>query len=361
MREDSVIHDEALVGIEAQRPLHGRHLVGAERRAVDLARVHQIRCGITDNALDRDERRPVGDGPGAVDRGQDVRYVLAAFDPLDVPSVRLVALRHVLGQRDRRVVLDRDLVVVIEDDEVAELLTAGDRRRLRGDALLDIAVGGDHVDVVVEGRGAGRCVRVEQAALPPRCHGHADRRREPLAQRPGGDLHTAGVPMLGVARRQRPPGPQRLEVGELQTVPGQVELDVEGQRGVPAGQHESVPADPIGIRRIVPHHALEQRIRQGSEAHRGSGVPVSDLLHGICGEHAYRVDGLRVQTRPVRGQVRCHKLAEFIVGSWCRRGSGHVGDPPSFVAEKDGDSGAGQRSRAGPIGPGPCTPTTCRA
>ena len=33
----------------------------------------------------------------------------------------------VLGQRDVRVVLDRDLVVVVEHDQVAQLLPAGDR------------------------------------------------------------------------------------------------------------------------------------------------------------------------------------------------------------------------------------------
>ena len=50
-----------------------------------------------------------------------------------------------------------------------------------------------------------------------------------------------GVPVLGVARGQRAPLPQRLEVVELQAVPGQVELDVEGQAGVAARRARTGP------------------------------------------------------------------------------------------------------------------------
>ena len=57
-----------------------------------------------------------------------------------------------------------------------------------------------------------------------------------------------GVPVLGVARRQRPPLAQRLEVVERQPVAGQVELDVEGQAGVSTGEHEPVPARPSADR-----------------------------------------------------------------------------------------------------------------
>ena len=57
------------------------------------------------------------------------------------------------------------------------------------DALLDVAVRGEHVDVVVERAGAGGGVRVEQAALAAGGHGHADRVGQALAERPGGGLH----------------------------------------------------------------------------------------------------------------------------------------------------------------------------
>ncbi len=204
---------ERLVRVEAEDLLGGGDLVVAQRRAVHAAGVHLRRRGIADDRAHRDERRLVGDGLGRLDRLLDADDVLAALDLLHVPAVGAVAGRDVLGQRDVGVVLDGDLVVVVEHDQVAELLGARQRRRLAGDALLDVAVGGDHVDEVVERAGARRGVRVEQAALVARRHRHPDRRGQALAQRAGGDLHALGVPELRVARRLGLPGPQRLDVG----------------------------------------------------------------------------------------------------------------------------------------------------
>ena len=67
-------------------------------------------------------------------------------DALDVPAVRLVPLDRVLGDGRLGVALDRDVVVVPQQDQVAELLVAGQRGRLGGDALLEAAVTGDGVD-----------------------------------------------------------------------------------------------------------------------------------------------------------------------------------------------------------------------
>ena len=55
---------------------------------------------------------------------------LLPVDHLDVPVVGLVARLDVLGEGDVGVVLDRDLVAVVDRDQVAELLVAGERRRL---------------------------------------------------------------------------------------------------------------------------------------------------------------------------------------------------------------------------------------
>ena len=125
-----VAHCELLVRVEAEGLLDRRHLVVAERGAVRLAGVHQMRCGITDHGAQRDERRFVGDGLRRGDRLLDADDVLAALDDLHVPAVGLVARRGVLGERDLGVVLDRDLVAVVEHDEVSELLGAGQRGRL---------------------------------------------------------------------------------------------------------------------------------------------------------------------------------------------------------------------------------------
>jgi len=146
-----------------------------------------------------------------------------------LPAVGGVTGDDVLGEGDVGVVLDGDRVVVPEDDEVAELLGARQRGRLRGDALLDVTVGGDDVDVVVERGLAGRGLRVEQAALAAGRHRHTDGGRQALTQRAGGDLDTGGVADFRVPRGERAPRTQCLEVVELQTEPTEVELDVLGQ------------------------------------------------------------------------------------------------------------------------------------
>ena len=182
---------KVLSGFDAQDLLGGGDLVGAQRAAVRLAGVLRVRCRPGDDRAQRDEGRPVGDR--AAPRRSAARQRLATFslyaavrrqpvDPLHVPAVGLVARGGVLGQRDVRVVLDRDVVVVVEQGEVAQPLGAGQRRRLAADALLDVAVGGDAPDVVVEQALALGGVRVEQAALATGRHRHADGVADALAR-----------------------------------------------------------------------------------------------------------------------------------------------------------------------------------
>ena len=129
------------------------------------------------------ERREQGvDVLGVV--GGAGRVVRAApVDVDDVPAVGLVALGDVLAERDVGVVLDRDLVGVVDDGEVAELLVAGERGGLGRNALHQVAVGGEHPHVVVEDALAGLGVGVEQAALAALGHRHADRGGQPGAER----------------------------------------------------------------------------------------------------------------------------------------------------------------------------------
>ena len=91
----------------------------------------------------------------------------------------------------------------------------GEGGRLVADALLHVTVGREHVDVVVEQALAAGGLRVEQAALAAGRHRHADRVADALAERAGGGLDAGGVAVLRVARRQRAPGAQLLEVVEL--------------------------------------------------------------------------------------------------------------------------------------------------
>ena len=202
--------------------------------------------------------------------------------------------------------------MVVEHDEVAELLGACQRRRLAGDALLDVAVGGDHVDVVVERAGARRGVGIEQPALVARRHRHPDRRGQALAQRAGGDLHAPGVPELRMAGSLGLPGPQRLDVGQLEAEAAEVELDVQRQAAVPARQHEAVAAQPVLVAGVVAHLPLKQRVCQRRQAHRRAGMAVAHLLHRVRRQHPNGIHRGRVEFGPVVGVVRAGKGGDLV-------------------------------------------------
>ena len=55
-----------------------------------------------------------------------------------------------------------------------------------------------------------------------------------------------------------------------------------------------------GSRRVVPHHPLEQQVGGGGQAHRGTGVAVAGLLHGVHREYPDRVDRAAVESRTSR-------------------------------------------------------------
>ncbi len=168
----------------------------------------------------------------------------------------------------------------------------------------------DRVDVVVEQRLPGRGVRVEQAALAAGGHRHADRVGQTLPERAGGHLDAGGVAELGVAGGLGVPGPQRLEVVELEAEASEVELGVEGDRAVAGAQHEPVARHPVRVGRVVPHHLLEQQVRRRRQAHRGARMAVPDLLHGVHRQHARGVDRLAVQIGPLQLRDHAHEPTE---------------------------------------------------
>jgi hypothetical protein len=306
--QDVLGDGEVRVGVEAEDLLGAADLLLAEGGAVRLAGVLQRRGGPADDRPHGDERGPVGDRLRVPDRLLQRDDVLAGVDPLGVPAVGLVAGDDVLAERDGRVVLDRDVVVVVEHDQVAEALVAGQRRRFGGDALLHVAVTADHVDVVVERRFAERGVRVEEPALAAGGHRHAHAVRDALAQWAGRHLDPERVAVLRVARGAGAEGPQRFEVAELEAVPGEVKLDVLRQRAVPVREDEPVAADPGRIGGVVAHHPLVEQIGQGRQAHGGARVAVADLLHGVGGQEPGRVHRLAVEVGPPVRVRRLHAV-----------------------------------------------------
>src|SRR5699024_6069536 len=185
--EDRVLDGEGLVG-QAEDLLGGGDLLGTDGGTVNRTGVLLVRGRPADDGAQPDEGRALGLGLATQDRrvqGLDVFDVLAGGGPVDlfdVPAVGTVTTDHVLTVRDAGVVLDRDLVVVPDHDEVAQVLRPGQRTGLVADTLLDVTVGAEGIDVVVEGAGSRAGLGVAQTARRTGGHGHAHGVAHALAQ-----------------------------------------------------------------------------------------------------------------------------------------------------------------------------------
>ena len=170
--------------VEAEDLLQRGDFLGAEGGAVDLAGVLLLRGRVADDGAQRDDGGLGRLGLRGQQRGVQFLHVLLVLagpgpvDALDVPAVGLVALQDVLGEGDVGVVLDGDVVLVVDHHEVAELLVPGERGRLGGDAFLEVAVGGDDPDGVVE-RARARRRRRRRTVRAGGAGSRRSRRRRP--------------------------------------------------------------------------------------------------------------------------------------------------------------------------------------
>ena len=169
-------------------------------------------------------------GPEGVEGPRDRLGVVGVRDRGDVPAVGDEACRHVLGERDAGVALDRHPVRVVDPAQVRQPQVARQGGGLGRDALHHAAVPGQGVDVEVEQRHVIPVVAPGQPAAGDR---HAHRGRHPLAQRPGGGLDAAGPAVLGMARAAGAELAEGLQV--LQRDRGPVEHLVVGVHRLDAG------------------------------------------------------------------------------------------------------------------------------
>jgi len=165
---------EGHLGVQAEDGLGGGDLLGAERRAVRLGGVLRVGGGPGDDRPHRHDRGPAGVVAGRLQGGAQRADVLAVRYPLGVPAVGGVASQHVLGEGNVGVPFDGDVVVVIQHHQVAQLLMAGQARRLGLHAFFHVTVGGDDPDGVVEDALSGTGVGVEQAPFPAGRQRHPD-------------------------------------------------------------------------------------------------------------------------------------------------------------------------------------------
>ena len=214
---------ERLLGVEAVERLSSLHVVSPQGRAVRLAGARQRRAK-ADNGTHGDNRRAVLHRLRHADGFLNFVEAIAVLHVLRMPIIGIEALHRVLGVGEAGGPVERDFVVVVEVNHLAQLQVTGQRGRLRGDALHQVAVAHQHVGVVV----LHRCVAlfIVDGAEVRLAHSHTQAVGEALAQRAGRYFHAGRHVRLGVARR---PGIQLAEL--LQIIQRQV-VAVEVQQAV---------------------------------------------------------------------------------------------------------------------------------
>ena len=136
MRERNVSFESPFVAVARPERERKKKLLLLFPLTVHVVRVGLVRGPVADQRRHLDHRRLVRHGLGRLDRLADrVEVGVAVGDVLRVPAERVKARRDVLGERDVGVAVDGDLVVVVEDDELAEAPVAGEGGGLGGDAL----------------------------------------------------------------------------------------------------------------------------------------------------------------------------------------------------------------------------------
>ena len=269
-----------------QGALGGRHLLGAERLAVRLAGVLLLRGPVGDVAARDDEARAPGLRHGPPDRRLELGAIVRIGAP-DLPPVGLEAPGDVLGEGEPGVALDRDVVVVVEVDEVPEPPVTGERGGLGGHAFHQVAVAHDAEHAVA--RGTERA-RAEARRQHPGGECHPDPVSESLPERTRGGLDSRGEPELGVARRAAAEPTEPLQLLERQVVAREMEQGVEQHRTVSRREHEAVAVGPRRVVRLVAQEARPDHEGRIGHPHRHAGVAALGLLHGVDGEEAEGVD-----------------------------------------------------------------------
>ncbi len=197
----------------------GGDLVLAERGAVAGFLALLGRGAVADDGLAADQRRLV-----RIERRRDECRlhglgIVAVDIAQDFPAVGFEALRGIVGEPAVDFAVDRDAVVVVEHDELAELQRARERGRFVGNAFHEAAVADEHVGVVIDEREIRPIEPRREHLLRER---HANRVREPLAERAGRGFDARKFARLRMSGRLRMELAETLELVDRQVVAAQV-------------------------------------------------------------------------------------------------------------------------------------------
>ncbi len=259
---------EGIRPFPAQVLLGERDFLGPERAAVRRARAGLVRRPVADRRPHGDDRGALLLADGRLDRAVDAVDVgVAVLDAQGLPAVGRVTGQDVLGEALLRGPVERDVVVVVEVDELSELQVSGERARLGGDPLHEIAVAHQAERPVIDDRVTRTVEAVGEPALG---HRHPDGVGRALAERAGRGLDARRQVELGVAGRPAAPLAERLQVVERQVVARQVQQAVEQRAAVARREDEAVPVGPVRVERGLWRRCRCQRTYAIGAAPRGS-------------------------------------------------------------------------------------------
>ena len=246
-----------------------RHFRVAQRRAVRLLFTGFVRRTETDNGAADNQRRLVGDALRLFNRAAHRLGVVAVDLADDVPVIGFETLMGVVGKPAFGFAIDRDAVMVIEADQLAEAERARQRADFVGDPLHQAAVAHKHVGKVVDDVVTRTVELRRQRAFSDRqTHGVG----QPLAQRPGGGFDARRVADFRVARRFRVQLTEVLQLFHRQIVAGEVQQAIEQHRAVAVGKNKTVAVGPCGVSRVVFQVVAPQHFGDVRHAHRHARV-----------------------------------------------------------------------------------------
>ena len=127
MRQRLFRHEKRLLRRPAQRLFRQLDLLRAERRAVRFVRILLIRAAVRDVGFRANQRRARCFVLRRFNRRRDDLRVFAMLDAPHVPAVGFKTPRHIFSERQARAAVNRDAVVVVQADELAEFQMPGER------------------------------------------------------------------------------------------------------------------------------------------------------------------------------------------------------------------------------------------
>ncbi len=220
---------------------------------------------VTDVGADRNERRSTGIVNGTLDCGGDAVEVEGpVLHTLHLPVIGAETSQHVLAEGKRCGAVKRDVIVVVEADQLSQPQMSCQRGRLGADPLHHVAVAAEHEGPVIHNLVAGLVVAIGQMAFR---HRHPHPVPESLSQGSGGDLDTRGQAPLRMTRGARSPLAELLQFFERQVVAGQMQKGVEQHRPVTCRQNKAVSVRPRWIGRVMAQKAGPEHIGHGRCAH----------------------------------------------------------------------------------------------